>query len=83
MSYENTGRLFLNERKTKPNQPDYTGDYTTEDGTKMKVAAWLKPGTDGRAQWLSFRVSEQQRQADPLATNAPAGDTELDDEIPF
>ena len=25
--------------------PDYTGDFTDENGTKMRVAAWVKPGS--------------------------------------
>lgn len=65
MTYENTGRLFANENKKSDNQPDYTGDFTAADGTKMNVAAWIKPGTQGRRQWLSFRISPQQQREEP------------------
>ena len=65
MSYENTGRLFKNDRKTAPNQPDYTGDFTDEHGTKLNCAAWVKPGKDGKSNWLSFRVTEFQQRQEP------------------
>lgn len=68
MSFENTGRLFKNDKKSD-NSPDYTGDFTNEDGVKMRVAAWVKPGTQGRANWLSFKVSEFEDRETPEPAN--------------
>jgi len=80
MAYENSGRLFKNDKKTKDSQPDYTGDFTNANGDKKQVSAWFKEGTQGRAKWLSFRVSEPHK-ADVV--NPPAVAEPSDDEIPF
>jgi len=79
MAYENSGRLFKNDRKTQANQPDYTGDFTDANGDKKQVSAWLKPGTEGRSQWLSFRVNEPYVAPDHVLTPAQPDD----DELPF
>jgi hypothetical protein len=76
MAYENSGRLFKNTDKKSDRSPDYTGDFTDASGKKMNVAAWIKAGTQGRDNWLSFTVSEQR---------APQGDENLaqpDDDDP-
>lgn len=64
MSYENTGRLFKVDKKKSTKHPDYTGDFTDENGDKKFVSAWVKPGTDGRPNWLSFKISEP-RETEP------------------
>lgn len=69
MSFENTGRLFKNEHKKTDKQPDYTGDFTDEHGVKMRVAAWIKPGKEGKSNWLSFKVSEFEEREAPAPAN--------------
>lgn len=46
--YDNTNRgaLFINDRKTSPNQPDYKGSLDVE-GVEYWVSAWVKPSRKG------------------------------------
>lgn len=84
MMYENTGRLFKNTRKTKDNQPDYTGDFTDANGVKMRVAAWLKDGRDGK--YMSFKVSEDTREPATSEDALMAGQESMpedDERLPF
>lgn len=81
MAYENkpnSGALFKNE-KTKPTQPDYTGNWTDAAGKEWRLAAWLKDGKAGK--FLSISASEK------LVGSRPRQETksdELDDAtIPF
>ena len=84
MAYENTGRLFRNTDKKTAKSPDYTGDFTDNTGTKMNVAAWIKPGTEGRPDWLSFRISEH-KPATESSENSREEKTGLsdDEKLPF
>lgn len=62
--YDNSGRLFKNDRKRDGgNDPDMTGDLTI-GGVKYWVSAWAKEGTEGRARWLSISVKKQGQSAD-------------------
>lgn len=92
MTYENTGRLFKNDRRTSDKAPDYTGDFTDENGKKWRLAAWLKDGQRGK--WMSLKVSEfEQRDNKPSEhaepqQSAPSGDAYYDSQeesadIPF
>jgi hypothetical protein len=60
MAYENSGRLFRNDKRDfdDPNakQPHYTGDFTDAAGKKWRLAAWLNDGTSGK--YLSIKASE-------------------------
>lgn len=79
--YENTGRLFKNDKKEPDDKrPDYTGDFTDASGTKMRLAAWLKDSDQG-GKWMSLKVSEMQQPGGPQQAQQTAPD--LDDEIPF
>jgi hypothetical protein len=65
--YRNTGRLFKNKYKEPgDNKPNYTGDMTMPDGTKMRLAAWIKESKEeGGDKWMSIKVSSfdsQERQ---------------------
>lgn len=51
-----SGALFKNERKTKDNQPDYTGSATIE-GKQWFIAAWLKKSAAGKV-YMSLAFSE-------------------------
>lgn len=64
------GTLFKNDRKTPgSNQPDYTGPGEAADGTKYRVAAWLKE-KDGR-KYLSWELDLPREAAPPAAGQPP------------
>ena len=50
-----TGCLFVNGRKANDKQPDFVGNYTTNDGKVRAVAGWVNEPT-GR---ISLRFSEK------------------------
>lgn len=66
MAYEmknNSGSLFINNRKEKPNHPDRTGKAMV-GGIEFYVSGWLKETKNGE-KWLSLSfkpVDEQQPQ---------------------
>ena len=63
--YDNSGVLFVNDKKEKENQPDYTGNITM-NGTKMRLAGWKKTAKkDPSKQFLSISVSEFQGKQEP------------------
>tara|TARA_R100001594_G_scaffold78597_1_gene113185 strand:+ start:1385 stop:1630 length:246 start_codon:yes stop_codon:yes gene_type:complete len=77
--YDNSGVLFVNDRKEKENQPDYTGNITV-DGHKMRLAGWKKTAkADPSKQFLSISVSEFQNQEQ---NQDQKKDEDLDD-LPF
>ncbi|MBS4051910.1 MAG: hypothetical protein KGZ69_11985 [Methylomonas sp.] len=81
MAYEpkpNSGALFKNE-KTKPTQPDYTGNWTDAAGKEWRLAAWLKDGNVGK--FLSISASEKLIGSRPRQETKSQDD--LDDAIPF
>lgn len=49
-----TGTLFANTFKTKPEHPDYTGQYATADGIIREFAVW----TNARG-YLSVKFQDQ------------------------
>tara|TARA_R100001443_G_C3275591_1_gene159072 strand:+ start:47 stop:295 length:249 start_codon:yes stop_codon:yes gene_type:complete len=78
--YDNSGVLFVNDRKEKENQPDYTGNITM-DGKKMRLAGWKKTAkADPSKQFLSISVSEFQKKEE---TAGPIIDNDDDGELPF
>ena len=83
---ENTGSLFVNEKKETDNHPDRQGSALIE-GVEYWVSGWLKKSKEGKP-WLSLSFRPKVRLAGPLVTrgNAPQRDdrsVDLDDEIPF
>jgi hypothetical protein len=50
--HDNSGSLFKNDRKEKPNHADYTGNATI-DGVDYWMNAWIKEGKNGR-KFMSF-----------------------------
>tara|TARA_R110000744_G_scaffold146105_1_gene258929 strand:- start:1667 stop:1906 length:240 start_codon:yes stop_codon:yes gene_type:complete len=62
-TYDNSGVLFVNDRKEKENQPDYTGNVVV-DGVKKRLAGWKKTSkSDPSKSFLSLSVSDFQEKA--------------------
>lgn len=53
-----TGALFRNDKKdaAHPQRPDYNGALCLPDGSTLKLAGWVKEGSEGR-KYLSLTVS--------------------------
>ena len=51
---DNTGSLFVNERKDSPSHPDRTGTIKVTEPGEYRVAGWIKEGKDGKKPWLSL-----------------------------
>ena len=93
--YPPSGVLFTNERKQKPNQPDYTGDLELSDEVvndlveqmsrgeakpKLRLAGWKKTSQKTGKVFVSLTGSKfEERQAQ----QPQAQNTALDDEVPF
>jgi|TARA_R100001463_G_scaffold23195_4_gene55687 uncharacterized protein (DUF736 family) len=76
--YDNSGVLFVNDRKEKENQPDYTGNIVM-GGVKKRLAGWKKTSkSDPSMTFLSISVSDFQEQ-----TEQPVKQTQDDDDTPF
>ena len=66
----NSGSLFANKSKAKPNSPDYSGDilidiraFEVVDNTiKVRLAGWKKVSKTGK-QFLSLAASAPQEQS--------------------
>ena len=60
--YDNSGVLFVNDRKEKENQPDYTGNVVI-NGSKKRLAGWKKTSkSDPSMNFLSLSISDYQEQ---------------------
>ena len=65
MSYEqkdNSGSLFVNDRKEKENQPDYKGSMKV-GGVEYWISGWKK--TSNGKDWISFAYSPKLPQGQP------------------
>jgi hypothetical protein len=87
MAYEqrdNSGSIFLNERKEKETHPDRTGTAMI-DGVMYYVSGWLKQSAKGQFLSLAFKRKEEQKpapKADPISSGRSLRD-EMSDDIPF
>ena len=62
--YDNSGVLFVNDRKDKENQPDYTGNIVL-NGEKKRLAGWKKTSkSDPSKTFLSISVSDYMEKND-------------------
>lgn len=75
---ENSGALFKNKKKEKPNQPDYTGNCMV-NGKLMQMAAWIKDGQKGKFMSLSFSEPQTKEQ---IGNKAVQDLTNMNDDIP-
>ena len=53
---ENSGSMFVNQRKQKDTHPDFQGTVNV-DGTLKQISAWKKEDKNGN-DWYSFSFSE-------------------------
>ena len=80
MAYEkkdNTGALFINDRKEADKHPDRTGTALI-DGVEYYMSGWVKDGQKGK--WLSMAFKRKDQVTRDDARQSPV-DTES--EIPF
>lgn len=80
MAYEAkdmNGSIFVNDKKTKDNQPDRRGSCKI-DGVEYWISGWLKD-TNGK-KWMSLSFTKKEEQQGSQAKSEP---TTSDDEIPF
>lgn len=78
---DGTGALFVNDRKEKDTQPDYTGTITVA-GKQYRLAGWKKSGKKGG--YLSLSVSDFQRKSGkPADTGRSTDGDDFNDDIGF
>ena len=70
---DNSGALFVNDRKEKESQPDYTGKCMV-NGRMMQISSWKNTSANGNA-YLGLSFSE------PYDANKD--NNKPKDEIPF
>lgn len=76
--YDNSGVLFVNDRKEKDNQPDYTGNIVM-GGVKKRLAGWKKTSkSDPSMTFLSISVSDFQDKKEESVQQ-----TSDQDDLPF
>ena len=77
----NTGTFFVNDRKEKPNQPDYNGKIDVE-GKTYYLKGWKKVAKSGLS-FMSLAVNSADAPAN-ATTNAPVGaSAPTSDDSPF
>lgn len=90
MAYEprnNTGTLFINDKKTSDKSPDWRGDALV-DGVKKRMSVWRKTGARGEFLSVAFDDPKPYQAAEPKAAAAtpapqPSHAPLDDDSIPF
>jgi len=80
--YDNSGALFINDRKEKDNQPDYTGNVVI-NGEKKRLAGWKKTvKSDPSKTFLSLAISDYQEKP-AESSGVKATPNPMDDDLPF
>lgn len=82
---DNSGSVFVNERKEKDSHPDRSGSAMI-DGIEYWVSGWLKTSTKGPFLSLAFKKKEKQQASPPKRVEGggsarPSDD--MNDDIPF
>ena len=83
---DNSLTLFPNDRKDKPNQPDYRGDGMV-NGVPVKLSGWKKTGKNGVFLSLAVQNKDQpapgNRDIGPGRKAEESWSEDLSDSIPF
>jgi hypothetical protein len=83
MAYEqrdNSGSMFVNDKKETDNHPDRTGTAMI-GGVEYWVSGWLKKSAKGQPfMSLAFKAKEEKRQEAP---RRGGGGGSVDDDVPF
>lgn len=87
MAYEqrdNSGSLFLNDRKEKETHPSHTGTALI-DGVEYYISAWVKEGNNKKFFSMAFKPKQAKAAEEPYNRPAPTKPkpADLNDEIPF
>ena len=78
---DNSGSLFVNQRKEKDSHPDYDGSIMV-NGVEFWIKGWKKQG-QGKT-FLSLSVTPKQERAQEIKQQARGGfREELDDDLPI
>lgn len=80
---EAKGSLFVNNKKTAENQPDYTGTIEI-NGVRHRMAAWKKVGKEKGTKFLSVNISEFRDQGgfNSNASNRPVDPFQIPRDAP-
>lgn len=62
---DNSGALFTNNKREKETHPHYQGKATI-NGFEYYISSWVKDGTKGKYQSLSFKPVQQQAKKNDL-----------------
>jgi hypothetical protein len=85
-SNENTGALFINDRKGNDKAPNAKGSLNV-DGVEYWISAWIKTSKAGtKYQSLSIQPKEAQPEKPgptPEYKSQKAGFDDMDDDLPF
>lgn len=68
---DNSGTLFVNDRKEEDRHPDWKGNIMI-NGVQYDLAAWKKEGRNGEFLSLSVKPKQERRPA-PQGFQAPQG----------
>ena len=82
MAYEqkdNSGSIWVNDRKEKDTHPDRTGTVKV-GGKDYYISGWLKEANGKKFMSLSFKPKEAQQAAKPAASQAAPYD---DSDVPW
>ncbi len=74
--FDNSGALFVNERKEKDTHPDRQGTATI-DGVEYWVSGWIKDGKRGK--WLSLAFKRKEI----IDSSRPTKARDDDLDVPF
>ena len=70
--------LFKHDKKGNDKAPDYSGDGMDLQGSRVRVAAWLKEGNGGK--FMSCRLSYPQKPSESKPSEKP---DDIESDLPF
>lgn len=79
-TYDNTGAMFVNDKKEQPNHPDYNGTVTI-DGVEYWLSGWKKQGREKNFVSLAFKRKDEAKGGGKSAPAAKSGQPQ--DEFDF